>query len=176
MSSIFASAISVSIILEDASEDEVWALEIIRLIGQRSKTHSDNFFTDLTNLLRSRRSTDPFGCLSSLFQRPWWGISRAPQRAVLGKNTVLLYGVHALPLASVQNFIGLAHRAFQLISDASPNSGYDPAVLEDTVQWERVLSLVRMRAQHQWGIKPRSMTQSPYASKVTQAVRRSRSC
>jgi hypothetical protein len=59
MSSIFASAISVSIILEDASEDEVWALEIIRLIGRRSKTHSDNFFHRLdksTALLPVNRS------------------------------------------------------------------------------------------------------------------------
>jgi hypothetical protein len=165
MSSIYASAISVSIILEDASEDEVWALEIIRLIVQLLETHSDNLITDLSNLLRSRRSTDPFVCLFSLFQRSWWGRSWVLQEAVLGKNPVLLYGVHALPLASVQNFVGLADLAFQLIRSASPNSDYDPAVLENTVQWKNVLGLVRMRAQHQCGIKPRSITQLLYASR-----------
>jgi hypothetical protein len=165
MPSIFASAIPVSITLEDASEDEVWALEIIRLIVQLLETHSDNIFTDLTNLLRSRRSTDPCVCLLSLFQRSWWGRSWVLQQAILGKTPVLLYGVHALPLASVQNFVGLANRAFQLIRSASPNSGYDPAVLENTVQWENVLGLVRMRAQHQCGIKPRSTTQLLYASR-----------
>jgi hypothetical protein len=163
--SIFASAVSVTITLEDASESEVWALEIIRLVGQVLERHSDNLSTDLSKLLRSRRSTDPFACMRSLFERRWWSRSWVLQEAVLGKNPVLLYGVHALPWASLQNFVSLADHAFQLISSASPNSGYDPAVLENTVQWENVLSLVRIRAQQQCGIKPRSITQLLYASR-----------
>jgi hypothetical protein len=165
MPSIFASAVSVTITLEDASESEVWALEIIRLVGQVLKRHSDNLSTDLSKLLRSRRSTDPFACMRSLFERRWWSRSWVLHEAVLGKNPVLLYGVHALPWASLQNFVSLADHAFQLISSASPNSGYDPAVLENTVQWENVLSLVQIRAQQQCGIKPRSITQLLYASR-----------
>jgi hypothetical protein len=165
MPGIFASAVSVTIVLGNASEDDVWALEIIRLIGQLSETHSDILSTDLSNLLRSRRSTDPFVCLLSLFRRSWWERSWVLQEAVLGNNPVLLYGVRALPLASLQKFVSLADRAFQLIGNAFPNSGYDPAVLKNTVHWENVLGLIRMRAQHQCGVEPRSITRLLYASR-----------
>jgi hypothetical protein len=146
-SKIFASAASVTVCLEETSENEIWALEIMRLTAQLLERRSDHIFNDLADLLRSRQSTDPFILLKSLFQRPWWEESWIFPEVILGKDSVLLYGNHALPFATLQNFVSLAAQAFRLISDASPNHGHDPAVLVDSTHWENVLGLVRMRAQ-----------------------------
>jgi hypothetical protein len=166
--SIFASAVSVTVYLEDASGDEVWALEIIRLIDQLLTKHSESTFNDLSNMLCSRQPTDPFFCLKSLFQRPWWRSSWVLQEAVLGKNPILLYGIHVLPLTCLENFANLSTHAFQLISNASRNFHSDPSLLEDSVQWENVLGLVRMRAHMHRVTEARNTIRLLYASRYRQ--------
>lgn len=164
---IFAAVQCVSIHLEDASEDEVWALEIMRLTEQLLKRDLDSTFVDLVDLLRSREPTNPFGSLKSLFQRPWWSRPWVLQEAILGKSPVLLYGIHALPWTRLQDFVSFATYAFQPIANASQSHNCDSSILSDTVEWENVLGLVRMRGQLQRGVstKPRDVIQLLYASR-----------
>jgi hypothetical protein len=163
--SIFDAAGSVTVYVDHTSGNKVWAMEIIRLVDQLLKKHSDNTFNDLANLLLSRPTTNPFACLKLLFTSPWWARSWTLEQVIFGKTPVLLYGEYTLPWICVQNFVALAAQAFQLISHASHNYGHDPAVLEDTIQWENVVGLVGLRVQLHHGTEPRNVIQLLYASR-----------
>jgi hypothetical protein len=168
-SKTLASARSIIVYLEDASEDEVWALEIIRLTDQPLEKRSDDTFNDLAKLLRSRLSTDPFTCLASLFQRSRWLEFPRLQEAISDKGRLTFrYGIHySLPFERLQNFVSLAGHAFGLINAASSGTTYDPAVLMDTDHWDDVLGVVQIRAQLQGnlGTKPRNVIQLLYTSR-----------
>jgi hypothetical protein len=169
-SSVLASAPNVIVYLEDASEDQVWALEIIRLTDQVLKNRTDDTFNDLAKLLRSRLSPDPFACLASLFQGSGWIAFPSLMEAISGKGRLTFrYGIraHSLPFERLQNFVSPASRALHLIADASPDARYDPTGLTDTQQWNDVLDVVQIRAQLQGSLsfKPRNVIQLLYASR-----------
>jgi len=147
-SRIFASAASVTVYLEDIPEEGVWALEILRLIEQLLEPHSDNVATDLAKLLRSRQSTNPFVWLKFLFERLFWATPEVLNDVVESKNPMVLYGIHALPFARLQTFVNLAPDAFRLIRNAAPNAASHQNTLERSEEWQNVLYLIRMRAQH----------------------------
>ena len=83
-------------------------------------------------------------------------------------------------------FVSSASHAFKMISDASQDQEWDPAVLRDTVQWENVLGRIRMRAllgvsrgtelrpidQLRRAAEPRSIIQLLYATRYCELVER----
>jgi hypothetical protein len=169
-SSVLTSARSIIVHLQDASQDQDWALDIIRLTDQVLKYRSDDTFNDLAKLLRSRLSTDPFACLASLFQRSGWLSFPNLLEAISGSGRLTFrYGIHShpLPFERLQSFVSPASRALQLIADASPDARYDPAGLTDTQGWNDVLGMVQTRGQLQGSLstQPRNVIQLLYASR-----------
>ena len=145
MVTVFATAASVAVVLNDASESEVWALEIMRVTNQLLERYSDDAFNILANLLRCRQSTDSCVCIHSLLQRPWWEILWPIQEVAVCRDLTFLYKTHALSLARLQYFVYQSAHTFRLIGEASPDPRHDPAVLEKTVRWERLRWEMRWR-------------------------------
>jgi len=146
--SIVSAAASETLYVGDAPENEAWALEIIRLTEQLLEVHSDDASNDLSCLLRSRPSANPFVCLDSLFHRGLWRTLVDFKAGMFAnKKLTFRYGANILPFARLESFVGKATHAFQLIKSAFNDVSLDSAVLEESTQWENVLGLFRMRAQ-----------------------------
>lgn len=144
MGQLYASARAVAIGVDEPTENEIWALEILRLTERLLHSRSEGQRRDLRYMLSSRPSLDPFLYMASLFRRQWWSRAWMVQEAVLGHNQVILYGRHTLPLIELQNFVSQKARSCRLITEHASDRRYDVAALTATLEWQNVMGLVQI--------------------------------
>ncbi|OQV00174.1 hypothetical protein CLAIMM_05707 [Cladophialophora immunda] len=132
-----------------AGEDEEWALKVTRFWGDLIQSYSQVLFENLKNILKARPDGNPFKALRRLFEYTLYTRAWAVQETVLGRNTVILYGNHALTIGTLQQLTSHPERMTSLIKEASANSQLDEHTLLRSVGWQCAQGICTARQQTQ---------------------------
>lgn len=143
MAKIYSAAASVWISFGQISDEETWALEIIKSVKRLSEYDKTSDRESLAHLLQSRARTNPFLAIKSFlelfFGKKLWGV----QEALLARKVVLVHGTHVLPIGSLQNFVVQTLYDLPLVIDDATEFAHDSAVLENSPMWMRLESIFR---------------------------------